>query len=236
MRPREFIALIGGAAVAWPLAVRAQQSGKTPRIGWLQPLPIPDEWLRGFRQGLREFGYLEGKDLIIEYRWGDGNFDRLPVMAAELVRLNVDVIISGNTAALLALQKATQTIPIMMLGPSDPLATALVASLARPDGNITGLSLMGRELSGKRLEVLKEVVPKLARVTVLSNPGNPAVVLALHETQAAAQTLDLTLQSVDMREPGDLDWALSVTIGERPDALVLLPDSMIDSQRTLIAA
>src|SRR6266516_6815801 len=203
MKRRDFITLLGGAAVAWPLAARAQ-SGKMPRIGWLHPVPIPNAWLKGFRQGLLEFGYTEGKNVIVEYRWGDGNFDRLPAMAAELVRLNVDVIISGNTAALLALQKVTQTIPIVMLGPGDPLAMGLVGSLARPDGIITGLSLMGGELSGKRLEVLKEVVPKLARVTVLSNPGNPAVVLALHETQAAAQTLDFTLQSVDMREPGDL--------------------------------
>jgi putative tryptophan/tyrosine transport system substrate-binding protein len=236
MRRREFITLLGGTAVAWPLTARAQQSGKMPRIGWLQPVPIPNAWLKGFGQGLLEFGYVEGKNLSIEYRWGDGNFDRLPGMAAELVRLNVDVIISGNTAALLALQKATQTIPIVMLGPGDPVATGLVGSLAGPGGNITGVSLMGRELSGKRLELLKEVVPKLARVTVLSNPNNPAVVLALQETQAAAQTLDLTLQGVDIREPDDLDGALSVTVRERPDALVLLLDSMINSQRVRIAA
>jgi ABC-type uncharacterized transport system substrate-binding protein len=153
-----------------------------------------------------------------------------------LAHLNVDVIISGNTAALLALQKATQTIPIVMAGPGDPLAVGLVDSLARPGGNITGLTLMGRELSGKRLELLKEVVPKLARVTVLSNPDNPAVVLALQETQAAAQMLDLTPQYVDMREPRDLDRTLAATIREHPDALALLQDSMINSQRARIAA
>jgi putative ABC transport system substrate-binding protein len=235
LKRREFIMLLGGAACAWPLAARAQP-GRAYRIGWLQPVPIPDEWLKAFRQGLREFNYVEGKNLIVEYRWGDGNFDRLPAMAAELVQLNVDVIISGNTAALLSLQKATRTIPIVMLGPGDPLATGLAASLARPEGNITGLSLIAPEVSGKRLELLKELMPKLGRVTVLSNPGNPAVVLGLQETQAAAQTLGLKLDIVDMREPSELDRALAVIVGDRPDALVLLADSMILSRRTQIAA
>jgi putative ABC transport system substrate-binding protein len=123
MRRREFIAGLVGAAV-WPLAARAQEAGKTYRVGWLNPVPIPDDWLRGFRQGLREYDYVEGKNLILEKRWGDGNFDRLPAMAAELVGLNVDVIISGNTTGLFALQKLTQAIPIVMLGPGDPLALA----------------------------------------------------------------------------------------------------------------
>jgi putative tryptophan/tyrosine transport system substrate-binding protein len=234
LRRREFITLLGGAA-AWPLAARAQQRGQTYRVGWLQPVPIPDAWLNAFRQGLQEFNYVEGKNLIIEYRWGDGNFDRLPAMAAELIQLNVDVIISGNTAALLALQRATRTIPIVMLGPGDPLATGLATSLARPEGNITGLSLIAPEVSGKRLELLKELMPKLARVMVLSNPNNRAVVLGLRETQAAAQTLGLKLDSVDMRAPSELDRALSVIVERRPDALVLLSDSMILSRRAQIA-
>src|SRR5215510_865215 len=116
---RAFITLVGGAA-AWPMAARAQQSGRVYRIGWLQPAPIPDAWLKAFRQGLQEFNYVEGKNLIIEYRWGDGNFDRLPEMAAELVQLVVDVLVSGNTSALLALQKTTRTIPIVMLTSGDP--------------------------------------------------------------------------------------------------------------------
>ena len=234
MRRREFIALIGGAA-AWPLAARAQQSSRAYRIGWLQPAPIPDGWLKAFRQGLQEFNYVEGKNLIIEYRWGDGNFDRLPEMAAELVRLNVDVLVSGNTAALLALQKATRTIPIVMLSTGDPLGVGLAASLARPGGNITGLSLMVPEASGKRLELLREVVPNLARIMALSNPENAMEVLELQEAQAAAQTFGLKLDSVDMRQPDELDRALSVIVGTRPDALVLLTDSMILSQRTQIA-
>ena len=164
---------------SWPLAARAQKPGKTYRIGWLQPGPIPDPWVKGFRQGLQEFNYVEGKNLIIEYRWGDGSFDRLPAMAGELVGLNPNVIRSVNTATLLALQKLTTTIPIVMLGTADPVGLGLVRSLARPGANITGMSVMAPELSQKRLELLKEVVPNLDRVTVLSNPGNPAVILAL---------------------------------------------------------
>jgi ABC-type uncharacterized transport system substrate-binding protein len=234
MTRRAFITLLGGAVAAWPVAARAQQVGKIYHIGWLQPGPIPDLWLKGFRQGLQEFNYIEGKNLIIEYRWGDGNFDRLPAMAAELVRLNPDVIISVNTAALLALQKVTTTIPIVMLGTADPVALGLVRGLARPGANITGMSVMAPELSRKRLELLKEAVPNLDRVTVLSNSGNPAVVLALQETQAAAYALGLTLHSVDVREPGEIDVALSGISREPPAALVLLVDTMIHSQRTPI--
>jgi ABC-type uncharacterized transport system substrate-binding protein len=236
MRRREFITLLGGAAAAWPFAADGQQPSKTYRIGWLQPGPIPDPWVKGFRQGLQELNYVEGQNLIVEYRWGDGNFDRLPAMAAELVRLNPDVIISVNTAALLALQKATTTIPIVMLGTADPVASGLVRGLARPGGNITGMSVMAPELSRKRLELLKEAVPNLDRVTVLSNSGNPAVVLALQETQAAAQALGLSLRSVDVREPGEIDLALSIIGTEPPDALVLLVDTMIHSQHIPIIA
>jgi putative ABC transport system substrate-binding protein len=236
MRRREFISLLGGAVTAWPLAARAQQAGKTYRNGWLSPNPVPEARVKAFKQYLRELDYVEGKNLIIEYRWSDGNFDRLPGMAAELIRLNVDIIISGNTAALLALQKATQTIPIVMLGPSDPLAVGLVGTLAHPGGNITGVSQMALELSGKRLELLKETVPKLTRITVLSNPGNPAVVLGLQETRAAAKALDLDIDSVDVREPGQLESALSITVGKQPEALVLLVDQMIDNERAQIAA
>jgi putative tryptophan/tyrosine transport system substrate-binding protein len=240
MRRREFMALLGGAAVTpsilWPVAARAQQAGRTYRIGWLQPGPIPDAWIRGFRQGLHDFNYVEGKNLNIEYRWGDGNFDRLPAMAAELVRLNPDVIISINTAALLALQKATTTIPIVMLGTADPVAAGLVRSVARPGGNITGMSVMAPELSQKRLELLKEAIPNLDRVTVLSNSGNPATVLALQETQAAARTLGITVYSMDVREPGEIGLALSGITREPPGALVLLIDTMIHSQRVPIVA
>jgi putative tryptophan/tyrosine transport system substrate-binding protein len=234
MRRREFIAGLGGA-VLLPAAPRAKRSDKTYRIGWLNPIPIPEVWISAFRQGLQDFNYVERKNLIIEYRWGDGDFDRLPRMAAELVRLNPDVIVSANTAALLALQKETQTIPIVMMGPGDPLAVGIVNSLARPGGNITGVSQIAPELSGKRLELFKEAVPKLARVTVLSNPGNAAVVLSLQETRAAAKMLDLSLDSIDVREPREFARAFSAVVEKRPDGLVLLLDSMILSERTSLA-
>jgi putative ABC transport system substrate-binding protein len=236
MRRREFITLLGGAVATWPLAARGQQVGKTYRIGWLQPSPVPDPWLKGFRQGLQDFNYVEGKNLIVEYRWGDGNSDRLPEMAAELIRQNPDVIISVNTAALLVLQKATTTIPIVMLGTADPVAAGLVSSLPRPGANITGMSSMAPELSRKRLELLKEAMPKLAQVAVLSNSGNPAAVLALEETQTAARILGLSVLSIDIRDPGQLDIALSVIARDPPGALVLLIDAMIHSQRTPIAS
>jgi putative ABC transport system substrate-binding protein len=220
--------------LAMPLAVEAQQTSKTYRIGWLHPVPLPSEWMEGFRQGLREFGYVEGKDLVIESRW-DVGFDRLPAMAAELARLNVDLMLAGNTAALRALKQATGTIPIVMLGTGDPVATGLVTNLARPGGNITGISGMYPQLSGKRLELLREVVPKVTRITMLSNPLNPSVVIALQETQAAAKVLGLTLDSLDVRKASDLDAALSTMVKRQPDALVLPAETTIHEQRARIA-
>jgi len=217
-----------------PHAAKAQPAGRTYRVGWLHPVPLPSEWMEGFRRGLREFGYVEGKDLVIESRW-DVGFDRLPAMAAELVQLKADLMLAGNTAALRALKGATRTIPIVMLGTGDPVATGLVTNLARPGGNITGLSGMYPQLSGKRLELLKEVVPKLTRITMLSNPANPSVVLALQETQAAARTLGLTLDSLDVRQASDLGPALSTIAKRRPDALVLPAETTIHEQRARIA-
>jgi putative tryptophan/tyrosine transport system substrate-binding protein len=233
MRRREFIVGLGGAA-AWPLTARAQQSGKTYHIAWLNPIRVPQVWLEAFRQGLHDFNYVEGKNLIIEYRWGDGDFNRIPAMVAETVGLNPDVIVSANTAVLLALQKATTTIPIVMMGPGDPAGVGLVGSLARPGGNITGVSQISPELSGKRLELFKKAVPKLDRVMVLSNPGNAAVVLSLQQTQAAAKILGLSIDSVDVREPHDLRQAFSVIEEKRSDGLVLLLDSTILNQRAPI--
>jgi len=217
--------------LAAPLAGEAQPPpSKVYRIGWLHPLPIPPDWQEGLRQGLREFGYVEGRDLIIERRWGDGNLDRLPAMAAELVRLNVDFIIAGNSRAVQELKVATTTIPIVMTATNDPVGTGLIASLARPGGNITGLSGLGTDLSGKRLELLKEVMKGLGRVTMLSNLGNPSIVLAVQETQAAAKTLGVVFHSVDVREPSQIDRALASVLRERPDGLVLPAESVVHSQ------
>jgi putative ABC transport system substrate-binding protein len=186
MRRLDFIKVIAGSMAMGPLPVRAQQPLKQYRIGLIQPTRIPDSWMRAFKEGLREFGYEEGKNLIIEYRWADGNFDKLPAIAEELVRLNVDVIVSGNTPSLFAVRRITHTIPIVMAGPSDPVATGLVVSLARPEANVTGLSMMAVELSGKRLEILKDIIPKVSRIAILSNPRNPGVTLSLQEARSTS--------------------------------------------------
>jgi ABC-type uncharacterized transport system substrate-binding protein len=222
--------------LAAPLAVDAQPlPGKVYRVGWLHPLGIPPDWEEGFRQGLREFGYVEGKDLLIERRWG-GGIQRLPAMATDLVQLNVDVIIAGNSAAVQALKDATTMIPIVMTATNNPVATGFIASLARPGGNITGLSGLG-DLGPKRLELLKEVLPKLARVTMLSNLGNPSIVFAVQETQAAARTLGVGFSSVDVRDASRIDAALASVLQARPDGLVLPAETVVHSPqaRTRIA-
>jgi putative ABC transport system substrate-binding protein len=232
---RTFLTSILGLLAA-PLTSDAQPlPGKVYRVGWLHPLQIPSDWEEGFRQGLREFGYVEGKDLLIERRWG-GGVDRLPAMAAELVQLNVDVIIAGNSRAVQALKDATKTIPLVMTATNNPVATGFIASLARPGGNITGLSGLG-DLGPKRLELLKEVLPRLARVTMLSNLDNPSIVLIVQETQAAAKTLGVDFHSVEVRDASRIDQALAAVLQARPDGLVLPAETVVHSPepRTRIA-
>jgi putative ABC transport system substrate-binding protein len=213
---------------ASPFAARAQTPpGKVYRIGWLHPLPIPSDWEEGFHRGLREFGYAEGKDVLIERRWG-GGIDRLPAMAAQLVQLNVDVLVAGNSAAVEALKNATNTIPIVMTATNNPVALGFVVSLARPGGNITGLSGLG-DLSPKRLELLKEVQPRLARVAMLSNLGNPSIPLVVQETQAAAKILGINFVSVDVREPSRIDQALASVLQARADGLILPTETVVHS-------
>jgi putative ABC transport system substrate-binding protein len=214
--------------LAAPLTADAQPPpGKVYRVGWLHPLQIPPDWEEGFRQGLRELGYVEGKDLLIERRWG-GGVARLPAMAAQLVQLNVDVLIAGNSPAVQALKDATKTIPIVMTATNNPVATGFIASLARPGGNITGLSGLG-DLGPKRLELLKEVLPRVARVTMLSNLDNPSIVLVVQETQAAAQTLGVAFHSVDVRDASRIDQALASVLQNRPDGLVLPAETVVHS-------
>jgi putative tryptophan/tyrosine transport system substrate-binding protein len=208
MRRREFITLFGGAAVAWPLAARAHEAAKIPRVGYLSPGSSTAELARdeAFRQGLRELGYIEGKSIVIEYRFAEGKFERLPGLAAELVRLDVDVIVALVTQASLAAKHATGTIPIVMVAVSDPLGSGLVASLARPGANVTGTSSMTSELAGKSLEMLKEVMPTVDRVAVLWNPDN-AIFQAqlLREAQLAAGRLGIELRTVAARGPDEPD-------------------------------
>jgi putative tryptophan/tyrosine transport system substrate-binding protein len=204
---------------------QAQQTPKVPRIGYLAPNLSKEVRAthEAFRLGLRELGYVDGKNIIIEYRWAEGKADRLPLLAAELVRLKVDAIFaSGAVQPALAAKNATTTIPIVFVAVDDPVALGLVASLARPGGNITGLSSMGLELSGKRLELVKETVPKASRVAVLWNPDNPSSVNRMKETKAAASSLGIKLQSLEIRESSDLELAFSSMKNEGAGAVVTL--------------
>src|SRR5262249_4034533 len=181
--------------------------------------------------GLRDLGYIESKDFVIESRWEPGRYDRLQELAAELVRLPVDIMVSGNTAALLAIKRATTTIPVVMLGQGDPVGTGLVDNLAHPGGNITGLSNISPELSGKRLELLKGIVPGLSRVAILTNSANPVIGVAVGETVAAARLIGLSVQALDVRAPDDLQGAFAAIRRGGAQALVLTADSLHFSLR-----
>jgi putative ABC transport system substrate-binding protein len=218
-----------------PLAAEAQPPGKVYRIGFLSTNPPPAHLWEALLDGLRERGYREGRNLIFERRFSEGQAERFPELAAELVRLRVDLILVITTPAALAAKHATQTIPIVMTSAIDPVGAGLVASLARPGGNLTGLSALGPELSGKRLELLKEVMPGMTRVAVLWNAANPANASVWHETQAAAHALGLQLHAQDVRGPQDLGGALALTAQVRPEALLVLGDSLIHMYEHQIA-
>jgi putative tryptophan/tyrosine transport system substrate-binding protein len=211
--------------------VEAQQAGKVPRIGLLRAGSPPDPMIEAFRQGLRDLGYVEGKNIVIEYRWAEGKNERLPDLAADLVRLGVDVIVPGGNAATSAAKSATKTIPIVMQS-SDPVGTGLVASLARPGGNITGLSYLVTDLSGKRLELLKETLPKVSRVGLLSHPaGNP---VELQETQDAARTLRVEVKILEVRDPKDFESAFEAGKTARIGAISVLASPIFYAHRTRI--
>jgi putative ABC transport system substrate-binding protein len=206
MKRRDFIALLGGAAASWPLAARAQRPAK-PVIGFLG-LASPSTFasrIEAIRQGLRDFGYVEGTNITIEYRWAEGRYERLPELAAELVRSNVDLIITHATPGSLAAKRATTTIPIVMAAIGDPVATGVVASIARPGGNITGQTFFNPELRVKRVELLKEAMPRLTHVAVILNPDNPGQVgPEFQAMEKAAQALNIKLQPFRLREPSEL--------------------------------
>src|SRR3989441_4342189 len=197
MRRREFITLLGGAAAAWPLAAHAQQPGKLPTIGFLgqSTRSATSEWTAAFVQRLRELGWVDGRNVAIKYRWGEGRNERFAEIAAEFIRLNVDVIVTTGTPQVLAAKQATSVIPIVFAVAGDPVGTGLVASLARPGGNVTGLATLAADLAGKRLELLREVVPGLHRLAIMGNVGNPFTVLELHEVQTVAGTLGLEVDT-----------------------------------------
>jgi putative ABC transport system substrate-binding protein len=222
------VTLLGLGTVA-----QAQQTKKVPRIGFLSASRQP--WDEAFRQSLHELGYVEGQNITIEYRYAEGKFERLPDLAGELVRLNVDAIVAGETGAIRAAKQSTSTIPIIMAVTADPVGSGFVASLARPGGNITGLTSLSPDLSGKRLELLKETVTGLVRVAVLWNSGNPDNAAQLKETESAAKILGIQLQSVGVRNSNDFDEAFSSIKKRRTSALYALGDSLMATNRKRIA-
>jgi ABC-type uncharacterized transport system substrate-binding protein len=226
------VVLLAVAAIA-----EAQQSAKVPRIGYLTGATPAGQSARieSFRQGLRELGYVEGKNIVIEYRYAELKPDRLPVHAAELVRLKVDVIVTGGGGNTRAAKEATNTIPIVMTQDSDPVANGFVASLARPGGNITGLSNFAPEISGKQLELLKDVVPKLSRVAVFGTSTGTTTALSLKEVKPAAGAFGVKLQILDISGPKDIETAFRAAGEGRAGAILVLPGSIFNSNRTQIA-
>ena len=215
----------------------AQQVGKVWRIGYLAAGAGSENQtnLNVFRQGLRDLGYVDGQNIAIEYRWGEGKYEQLPKLVHAFVKMNVDVIVTANAPAAQAAKETTTKIPIVMIAAFDPAAAGLVTSLARPGGNITGLSMIAPELVGKQLELLKEVVPKISRVAVLGNPANPVTAPQLREAKAAAQALGLQLHAVEARGPGELDRAFAAMTSARAEAVLILVDAMLGSHRETIA-
>jgi putative ABC transport system substrate-binding protein len=237
MDRRIFLGTLAGGLLAAPLAAEAQQSARIYRIGYLGPGSgsiLPPALDDAFRQQLRQLGYVEGQNLKIEYRWAADKDEQLPRLAADLVRLKVDVIVVEGTPAIQAAKDATSAIPIVMRVSGDPVKMGFVESLARPGGNVTGLSTMSSGLAPKRLELLKEAVPKLKHVAVLWNAANPVKVLDWRETQAAARALGLKLQSLEVRGPTDFQGAFDYATRDPADALVVFADNLINSHRRQI--
>jgi putative ABC transport system substrate-binding protein len=241
MRRRNFIALLGSAACAWPLAARAQQPGKLPTIAYVGATTpaATSQWVAAFVQRLRELGWIEGRTVAIEYRWAEGRSERFTEIAAELVGLKVDIIVSGSSEPALAAERATSVIPIVFAVSGDPLGIGLVASLARPGGNVTGLSIQQADLAGKRLEILREFLPGLRRLAIIANVDYAAAVLEMGEVQAAASTLGLQVVTSEIRRAEDIVPAFEAIKG-RADALYAVTDPLLLSNRirnnTLAAA
>jgi len=235
MRRREFVALLGGAVAAWPLVARAQQPGKLPTIGFLGGgTPTGQRtWVAAFVQRLRELGWIEGRTVTIEYRWGEGRAERFTEIAAELVRLNVDVILAGGTEAAVAAKHATSVIPIVFPSAGDPIGSGLVASLARPGGNVTGLSNLGSDLAAKRLGLLREVLPGFRRLAVMANAAYSGGVTEMLEIDAAARTLGLEIVAFPIRRVEEIAPSFDALKG-RAEALYVVGDPLANTHRLRI--
>jgi putative ABC transport system substrate-binding protein len=235
MKRREFITLLGGAAAAWPIGARAQQPGKLPTIGLLgaNTAVTQRREMTAFVQRLGERGWIEGRTVTIAYRWAEGRNERYTEIAAELVRLKVDVIVTTGTAAVLAAKQTTPVIPIVFAAAGDPVGTGVVASLARPGGNVTGLSIQSTDLAGKRLELLREVVPGLRRLAIMANVGSPIGVSEIAEVQAAGRTLGLEVDTLEIRRAEDIAPAIEALKGGA-GALYVQADPLTTSNRTRI--
>ena len=232
MKRREFITLLGGAAATWPHVAHAQ---KLPTVGFLGQTtrPAASEWVIAFAQRLRELGWIEGRTIAIEYRWAEGRNERLAEIAAEFVRLKVNIIVTSGTPQVAAAMHATSVIPIVFATAGDPVGSGLVASLARPGGNVTGLATLGADLAGKRLELLREVLPGLGRLAVMGNVGNPFTVLELDQVQAAARGLGLQAFALEIRRAEDIAPAIDASKG-RADALYVCTDALANANRIRI--
>jgi len=232
VRRREFIRLLGGAAVGWPLAAQGQSIRKVWRLAWLSE---GDQRHSAFFAALQELGYTEGQNLTVEYRFANTRYERLLELATELVGLKVDVIVSPNTQALLALQQATSTIPIVMTLVGDPVAAGLVKSLAYPGANITGTSLMMPDIGGKRLQLLKEIVPTMERVAIFGNSKNASTAVEMGATQAAARLLGLQVRMISVDSSDRLENGLDEMVNAKPDGVIVVLDSLTTIHRERIA-
>jgi len=226
VKRRAFITFLGGAVVAASGPARAQPAGKVRRIGFMgnSTETLEANLVGPFRKALRDLGYVEGRDIVIEYRWAEGDYERFPALVAELIAAGVDVIVTAGTPAAFAVKNATNSIPCVMVAVGDPVNTGLVASLARPGGNLTGLTSIAPDLEGKRLALLREMIPALSDFAVLWNPANPFHVAAINGVQAAAKALQMKMLSLGVRTSEELDAAFAAILAERPGALVVLAD------------
>jgi ABC-type uncharacterized transport system substrate-binding protein len=225
---RAFLATMTSSLLGVPIAAGAQPAGKIPRIGFLgNATPALEAHLVGpFREGLRDLGYVEGQNIVIDYRWADGDYARLPGLIAELIAQRVDVIVTAGTPASLAVKKATTSVPLVMVAVGDPVATGLVASLGRPGGSITGLTSIAAEMEGKRLELLREVIPRISHIAVLWNAASPIQVIQERETRAAAQVLGMKYLSLGVRTREEIEDAFATIVKDRPGALLVLADRL----------